>query len=135
MSHEIRLNVPFQLATYGFHFRTSQKSVHWIKFPSFFVYTMPCFSCYIKCEKVNPICWLVIFLILNILIRTKWHFCFNPGAPGLRNTGGAGCWQQVPFSTFKADFERHRKDSDKRFFPKLAGAVFWQKQLFKKWIT
>ena len=57
--------------------------------------------------------------------RHSWYFLpFNPGAPGFRNTGGAGCWQQLPFSTFKADFERHRKDSDKRFFPKLAGAVF-----------
>ena len=48
----------------------------------------------------------------------------NPGASALRNTGGARCWQQLPFSTFKLNFERHRSDSDKHFFSKIAGTVF-----------
>ena len=60
----------------------------------------------------------------------------NPGAPALRNTGGARGWQQLPFLTFKLNFERHRSDSNKRCFSKIAGTVFLQTQQFKtriKW--
>ena len=53
---------------------------------------------------------------LQIICCFTYFWRFNPGASALRNTGGARCWQQLPFSTFKLNFERHRSDSDKRFF-------------------
>ena len=81
-------------------------------------------------DHIYYYCW-----VYNVELNLWRFFNLNPGAPALRKTGGARCWQQLPFSTFKLDFERHRSDSDKRFFSKIAGTVFWQTWEFETRIT
>ena len=46
----------------------------------------------------------------NLFLLLKKYAAYKPR--------GAKCWQLMPFSTFKLYFQKHRRNSDKRFFQK-----------------